>query len=691
MYSHSLDAFLDKKLPEPQGWDTVYPMDTSLTVSLEHLAGGGMVVLQPEDELPTSIGGRKPPVPVRRALDEGRSLLAHPSRSILWWVVHASASISTKIVFVAWGVDFEGGGDLLQGWVDLLATSMAERTVSDDLTQAVVSAWDRLTFLYELAHIAGHVRALPEMLSSIVNLLAGVVVAEDVFLIIREGEGWNSVTASGQTLPMPGAFAQCVEDADRPIGLREIRDVLECAGSPLAYSGDILVAPLRSGGAFMGAIGLMDSGMDRFDSNDVQLIASVAEQVGALIQAAQARAERERSQLLEHELEIAAGIQVSLLPLDLPEIPGVELATYLQPARLIGGDFFDVVRSESGVPLFMLADVAGKGTPAAILTALVHATFHSQVAYTDDPAGLLDVMNRLLYTDLDRAETFITMAIVRLESDPLRITYASAGHLELALWRASKRLVEFYPATGLPLGINPQATFESQELPFEPGDVMVLYSDGLTETENLEGQGFGIEGLSDIIYAAHKASVEDQVHAILQGIKVHGGGLPMRDDIALILAKATSKGEQPIKVEPFVISAEVGSVRPLLERVHALEYILPVDQDVRGGLIDDFALALSEIVTNQIVHAYEGEVGRIQGCLILERDRLVGELYDNGKPYHPQEDALAEFDVENPPDRGYGLRLVRGLLDRHTYDRLDGGRNHWRLVKSLSGGNDDED
>jgi serine phosphatase RsbU (regulator of sigma subunit)/anti-sigma regulatory factor (Ser/Thr protein kinase) len=673
-------------------------MDESLTGTLEHLehvwrdlGGGGLTVLQPGDALPSSISGRKPPAPVRRAVEAVQPLPAHPSRRAVWWVVPSSTDISPRVMLVAWAVDFEMGGDLLQSWADLLAASIAERTVSEDLTQAVVGAWDRLTFLYELTHIAGHIRALPEMLKSIVHLLAGVVVARDVFLITREGTEWTSVTASGDALPMPGALAQCVEGADRPIGLHEIRDVLEREGSPLAYSGDLLVAPLHANGGFMGAIGLMDGGMNRFNSNEVQLIASVAEQVGALIQAAQARAERERTQRLEHELEIAAGIQVSLLPKDLPEIPGVELTAYLQPARLIGGDFYDVAMSKSGTPLTMLADVAGKGTPAAILTAVVHAAFHGQASLTDDPAQLLGAMNRILYPDLDRAESFVTLTVVRLESNPLGIAYASAGHLELAIWRASEGRVDFYPATGLPLGVNLQETFESRNLQFEPGDVMVLYSDGVTETEDLAGGGFGIEGLTDIIYAAHQAGAEDQVRAILRGIEVHSGGLPMRDDIALVLAKASVGGEPPIVVEPFVIPAETGAVRPLLEHVLTLEPFLPGDRMARRELIDDFALALSEIVTNQIVHAYTGEGGRIQGCLILERDRLVGELYDSGLPYDPQGDALETFDVENPPDRGYGLRLVRGLLDQHTYHRLDGGRNHWRLVKSLGGGNDDED
>ena len=102
-------------------------------------------------------------------------------------------------------------------------------------------------------------------------------------------------------------------------------------------------------------------------------------------------------------------------------------------------------------------------------------------------------------------------------------------------------------------------------------------------------------------------------------------------------------------------------------------------------LSDNFALALSEIVINQIQHAYQGNRGQIFGRVIIEDQRLVADLFDNGIPFKPPEDSHLPINLDDPPDRGYGLRLVRGLLDQFECHRLNGVRNHWHLVKNYRG------
>jgi serine phosphatase RsbU (regulator of sigma subunit)/anti-sigma regulatory factor (Ser/Thr protein kinase) len=430
----------------------------------------------------------------------------------------------------------------------------------------------------------------------------------------------------------------------------------------------------------------MDSREGCFDSSVVQLLASVAEQVGGLIQAAKARVEREESQRLEHELEIAAGIQASLLPTSLPQISGLELVAYLRPARHIGGDFYDVAEAKTGEPMLMLADVAGKGSPAAILTAVVHATFRGEALHRRDPAELLRLMNRLLHPDLEKAEAFVTAVIVRLDSDAKGFCYASAGHADCVIWRRREEEFELLGATGLPLGIDSSATYRSEQIKLDPGDILLLYSDGVTEAENPDGGILGLQGLSDIIVATNPARAEEQIKVIVESLDVYRHGLPLRDDVALMMVRALKEDEEKAKVFPFVIPAEVLFVRQLVDLVRNLSSNLPIQSSkLRRQVADNFALAISEVVTNQIQHAFSGQKGQIHGRISIGSSQLIADLYDRGAPFQPSDNPIAPLDPEDPPERGYGLRLVRGLLDRVETRRLEGGRNHWHLVKELSG------
>ncbi len=173
---------------------------------------------------------------------------------------------------------------------------------------------------------------------------------------------------------------------------------------------------------------------------------------------------------------------------------------------------------------------------------------------------------------------------------------------------------------------------------------------------------------------------------IVESLDVYRHGLPLRDDVALMMVRALNQDEEKAKVFPFVIPAELLFVRQLVDLVRNLSSNLPIrSSNLRRQVADNFALAISEVVTNQIQHAFLGRKGQIQGRISIRSDQLVADLYDRGAPFHPSESSIVPVDPDDPPERGYGLRLVRGLLDRVETRRLEGGRNHWHLVKELTG------
>jgi sigma-B regulation protein RsbU (phosphoserine phosphatase) len=665
-------------------------MDRSIGETVRRLAetwaqltGGGLFVWSQGSWVPGESAGPKLPAAVRRAVDERSPLEAHPGRERTWWVTAPEPAASGEIQLVAWARKGRAWGVLLHTWSGLLSRLIEEASTAEGLTSELIDAWDRLTFLYDLAKIAGRHIDLAEMLEDIVRLLARVVSVQDVMLVVARPEGLASFTASGKEIPLPEVLVGSVAGARRPLALEEVRPALERAGSPLAWSGELLVTPLQGPGG-PGALGLLNPPTERFDAHDVQLLASVAEQVSSLIEAADTRAEREKNQRLEHELEIASNLQRSLLPLHLPEASNLSAAAYLRPARRVGGDFYDAVATETGAILLLLADVAGKGMPAALLTALVHAVFISEAADWSDPGDLLQMMNRRMFPDLDRAETFVTAAVLRLETGLSRFAYASAGHNDIAVWRGGEERIEFLPASGLPLGIDPDTAYRSRAMPLASGDEVILYSDGVTEAEGVNGTLFGAEGLSAIISATFPAPAVDQIRAIVEGLDVHRADRPLRDDVALLLVKVGE--ESGDRVRPFVLPASRASVSDLLEMAREMVAGFsfggsPADPQ----FVDEFVLALSEIVTNQIQHAYLGQGGSIEGRLTIARDHVAADLYDRGVRFQPQGAEREAVDPANPPERGYGLRLARALLEECRYTRLGDGRNHWRLVKRAKG------
>jgi anti-sigma regulatory factor (Ser/Thr protein kinase) len=173
---------------------------------------------------------------------------------------------------------------------------------------------------------------------------------------------------------------------------------------------------------------------------------------------------------------------------------------------------------------------------------------------------------------------------------------------------------------------------------------------------------------------------------ILDSLDQYRDSLPVKDDVALLMLRALPETDSPVEVVPFVVPAEVPSIRKLVDLVRNLGPDLPVDsQKERRRLSDNFALALSEIVINQIQHAYQGKEGQIFGRVIIENQRMVADLFDNGIPFKLPEEPYLPFNLDDPPERGYGLRLVRGLLDKFECHRLNGKRNHWHLVKNYRG------
>lgn len=369
----------------------------------------------------------------------------------------------------------------------------------------------------------------------------------------------------------------------------------------------------------------------------------------------------------------------------LPDIDGMELSCEVRSVEHVGGDFYSILPGRQGEWLLCVGDVAGKGVDASLLSAATRAALLAECRAVPDPEKLLGALNAHLYKELDQAETFITLAVAVLDPDRQRIRFASAGHVDGLIWRSSRGEPISMQATGLPLGIFRETDYKSTEVDFFPGDVLLLHSDGITEAESPDGKLLGQQGLTDLLFACHPASADDQVAMLLQALDVHRQGYAQRDDVVMLLCRSIDSRQLHQNVFPFVISAEPRSIHGLVDMVRGLIRWQGRVPDINADLLEDFALALAEVVANQIKHAYGSRSGRIQGRLVLDKFSLSADTFDYGEPFEMGYPQLELLDPADPPEGGYGMRMIAALTDRWTYASLTGGRNHWHIMKTLSG------
>jgi serine phosphatase RsbU (regulator of sigma subunit)/anti-sigma regulatory factor (Ser/Thr protein kinase) len=202
-----------------------------------------------------------------------------------------------------------------------------------------------------------------------------------------------------------------------------------------------------------------------------------------------------RNRLVSRELEIAKTIQRSLLPKTIPRLSGYGLAGFCESANQVGGDFYDVIKISDDALLLIIADVMGKGIPAAIFAAILRSLLRAVPEWMSQPAALLGRVNRLLFEELSGVDMFITAQLVYVDSRARRIITASAGHCPVLVVIDKDGNVKAVSPEGLPLGILPDTTFANHTEMLPKNCRVLLYTDGLTEARNASGEFFGQERL----------------------------------------------------------------------------------------------------------------------------------------------------------------------------------------------------
>ena len=240
-------------------------------------------------------------------------------------------------------------------------------------------------------------------------------------------------------------------------------------------------------------------------------------------------------EMQEHEMERAREIQQSLLPRDIPQIPGFEVAAAWQPARMVGGDYFDVIRLGENRLGICIADVSGKGVSAALLMANVQATVRAFARDSESPARVCSRVNSVLCGNIATGK-FVTFFYCVLDANQRTLQYCNAGHLS-PIW-LSGRSTRLLPAGGAVLGVFPEWKYEDAIINLTSGDSLLLFTDGITEVEAPDGEEFGEGNLASLARANLGGSASALNETVLAQITEYCQG-HFQDDATLLVIAAT--------------------------------------------------------------------------------------------------------------------------------------------------------
>lgn len=247
--------------------------------------------------------------------------------------------------------------------------------------------------------------------------------------------------------------------------------------------------------------------------------------------------ERER---MAKELEIAKNVQNNLLPRATPAVPQLEFGGICIPALEVGGDYYDFVQMGSGLIGTAIADVSGKGLPAAIYMTLTKGALLASAEDQPSPRKVLSKINQIVYHSISRG-TFISMIYAVIDTTTHRVKFARAGHNPLALFSSGGKRAKLFTPNGLALGLDNgdkfDSTLEEMEIPLQPGDALVFYTDGFTEAMDSEANEFGEERLVDLIESSRHLPVKDMLEKIDAGVRKFVGGAPQHDDMTMVAIK----------------------------------------------------------------------------------------------------------------------------------------------------------
>ncbi|EEF62631.1 SpoIIE family protein phosphatase [Pedosphaera parvula] len=407
-----------------------------------------------------------------------------------------------------------------------------ERMIAE-MVEELSSCYESLSAIFRYSTEQGKTGNLREFARQLLTDLLQIASAEWFILrLVPKGESRLAVFAASE--PLLELEPLLIPATGNPPYSMEVDAAMTCqrvwfnSTNPVPADGLLhkykpgsagLVQPILFGGQLMGTLTLgrtlapvswPNQSRLIFTAGQTNVVSTFADFLAIQVANARFQEEQFHRRLVTHELEIANNIQRSLLPTTLPQLPSFTLAAFCRSAHEVGGDFYDVLRVSDHSVLLVIADVMGKGIPAAMFAAILRTLLRAVPEYNNQPGALLTRVNRLLYPELSAVDMFITAQLAFVDAHERKMITASAGHCPLVV--ATTKGVTTFSPEGMPLGILPDTIFQDETVELSEKCRVLLYTDGLTEALSAKGEYFGQQPLLDWLEGSTKnLSTADQL------------------------------------------------------------------------------------------------------------------------------------------------------------------------------------
>ncbi len=411
--------------------------------------------------------------------------------------------------------------------------SVLSRIIVDGIEKVVKARGGAIYYLG-----VGNVHLLPSYISADCPPLIGIPV-EVRKKAERDPRALESHLRLSRVAVDEGILGYCLS-VGQPIHVQDVKNHPSFRDAFTRYTDNVsaLLAPLRHAGKDLGVLVVARRHEDGgFSSNDFAVFRSAAEQSSFAIGNAKIYREASEKRAMESELHNAREVQRILLPQKDPVLSGYRISGTNLPARIISGDYYDYLDLGEGRFGIVIADVSGKGVPAGLLMAMCRSALRCFAPGCSSPSEVLAAVNRQLYEDI-REDMFISMAYVIIDPSNGSLVMARAGHDPALLFRRSSGKVETIRSPGLALGVDGGAVFErvtkDHSIELEAGDCILLYTDGVREAVNVQGDEFGMDRMSDTFRASAPSGAEAVLGEMQSVVRDFTGDGPQMDDITLV-------------------------------------------------------------------------------------------------------------------------------------------------------------
>jgi len=453
------------------------------------------------------------------------------------------------------GHSFEGASrSTLVSATQLVAQILADQAYKEhelnSLSAELINKYEEITLLYDVSQALGSVFDIPTICEIALEKAIQAVPAAKGFVMLKDEDAeYLTVIAArvdglvGRKTPIGQGISGKTAATGKPILLYQ-GQVLEAVPSVKPAPRDaVLSVPLiritdQGTEEVLGVITLAGKPPgEMFTAGDLKLLTTIAAQTAIAIHNSRMIAALREAERVRHELEIAARIQRSLLPQQPPEVPGVELAGQCVPAANVGGDYYDFITDRNGYLTLLIADVSGHSIGAALMMAMARSILRREITEGKSPAAILADTNSAMLHDLSNASLFITMFCARYDPETQQLTFANGGHNPPLLWCAHESRILDLDSDGLIVGILEDVQYEEKTISLHPGDILLLYTDGIVEARDPQGEFFGEERLRKLLRDHASESPARLAERIHRTVHQYTQDTPQQDDITLLILR----------------------------------------------------------------------------------------------------------------------------------------------------------